>query len=229
MSSTGDRLRGSARDDQVALDGAERAYLLDRLELAAPGMEVVHRLSHFVVDLNVPIFERDNALSVLDRERRVQLGVDHREEGGADADPDGQPQSADDREARVLRQHSRAKLEVNARIVQPTKAARVALMLLRLFNAAEGAPRGQASIRPGHAVCHEVVFEQLEMGNDFARQLRFRPVRTDERQQPVQKTTHGGSVRHAPLGCQVKDGCSLVSIGGAVADRGFLRSSRGAG
>ena len=33
-----DRLGGSARDDQVAPDGAERADLLDRLELAAPDM-----------------------------------------------------------------------------------------------------------------------------------------------------------------------------------------------
>ena len=123
----------------------------------------MHRLLHFVVDLHVPIFERDNALAVLDRQRRVRLGVDQREEGGADADPDRQSQSADDREARVLRQHSRAELDVDSRIVQPAEAARVALMLLGLFDAAKGAAGRQSRFVFGEALGDELVLEQLKM------------------------------------------------------------------
>ena len=42
-------------------------------------------------------------------------------------------------------------------------AARVALVLLGLFDAAEGAPRGQPRFVPGHAFRDKLVFEHLKM------------------------------------------------------------------
>ena len=77
--------------------------------------------------------------------------------------PTARPDAADDRQARILGQHSRAELEVDARIVQPAEATRVALMFLGLLDAAEGAARRQPRLVSGHALGDEPVFEQLQM------------------------------------------------------------------
>ena len=79
----------AAGNDQVAADGAERAELLDRLHLARHDeSRASPAASRCCVD--VPVLERDDAIAALDRQRRVELGVEEREEGGADADADRQ-------------------------------------------------------------------------------------------------------------------------------------------
>ncbi|HVL68750.1 MAG TPA: hypothetical protein VM364_15915 [Vicinamibacterales bacterium] len=123
----------------------------------------MHRPPHLAARVDVPILECHDPLAVLDRERRVEKGIHEREEGRADGDADRQAQTTDQRQRGVLGQHARPELEVHPRVVQPAESARVALVLLGLLDAAEGAPRSQPRFIPGHAFGDELVFEQLKV------------------------------------------------------------------
>jgi hypothetical protein len=123
----------------------------------------VHRPPHLVVRVDVPILECHDALTALDWQRGVEEGIKEREEARANGDADRLARAADQRQRGVLGQHPRAELEVHPRVVQPAKSARVALVLLGLFDAAEGASRSQPRFVSGHAFRDKLVFEQLKM------------------------------------------------------------------
>ena len=89
-------LSRAASKGHVARDGSERANLPDRLHLAPPHHEIVHRPPHLGVRLDVPILECHDALTALDRQRRVEEGIKEREEAGADGDADRQARATDD-------------------------------------------------------------------------------------------------------------------------------------
>ena len=59
----------------------------------------------------------------------------------------------------------------------------VALRLLGLLDAAEGAARGEARFRGRQALADEIVFDLTQVGGHFARQLALGAVGTQERQQ----------------------------------------------
>ena len=107
--------------------------------------------------------------------RGVDVGIEEGEERRADGDADRQSDAADQRQPRILHEHPRAELEVDAPVVQPAEGARVALVFLGLLDAAERAPRGEARVVAGHAFRDELVFEQLQVRRDFARRDQSRP------------------------------------------------------
>src|SRR5687767_10270189 len=80
--------------------------------------------------LDVEILYRNNAITVVQRQRSNDKRADHRERSRADRDRYSQRDTADQRETRVLHQHAQAQPAIERQAVQPVEPARVPHQLL---------------------------------------------------------------------------------------------------
>jgi hypothetical protein len=87
----------------------------------------VQRLALLIVRFDVPVLERDDAVTLVDRERRVHVAIEEREERRGDGDGDRHPHAADERQAGILDQHARAELRVEPRLVEQPEGSGIAL------------------------------------------------------------------------------------------------------
>jgi hypothetical protein len=67
---------------------------------------------------------------------------------------------------------------------KPAERPRIALMLLRLLDPAERAPRREARLVGAHAACEELFLEELQVRVDFTCQLRLRPPAAEQGEEP---------------------------------------------
>jgi hypothetical protein len=140
-----------------------------------------------VVCVRVPVLECDDAIAFVQREWRLLVPVQHREETCADGDGDGHAEGPDHGQPWIFDEHPRAEPGVEPPFVHPRKGARLALPLLGLLDAAKGTPRGEARVLGGHPLREERVFEELQVRVDLAGELGLGAARAHERQQPVEK------------------------------------------
>ena len=110
-----DRLALSRLRDEVALDREERAEVDDRAKLALPHPEVVEQPLVLTVPLRVELPERDNAVTLVQRQRGIEVRVEERVGAGGERDPDGHAEPPDEGEPGGLREHARAESEVERR------------------------------------------------------------------------------------------------------------------
>jgi hypothetical protein len=109
--SDNDRFRLAARRDQIALDRARQPDLVQRLQLL-PRLEVAQQSHLAIAGGGVPVQERHHAIAVGQRQSRVS---DRRHDGkrpGGDRDADGDPEDANDAQARVADQHAPGQHEI---------------------------------------------------------------------------------------------------------------------
>jgi hypothetical protein len=76
----------------------------------------------------------------------------------------------------------------------PISLSHVALALLRLVHASERAPGREARLLGAHALCEELVFEELQVRTDLPREIGFGTAGVEERSQPKQETANRSHV-----------------------------------
>ena len=103
-----DRLGSRVAGDEIAGVRAVRAQVVDRADLAPPCEEVAHDASLGLVRQGVPCLDQDEPLAFGQRNRRRQEFARQVVPARPDADRNGQRQSARERQARVLQQHSQS-------------------------------------------------------------------------------------------------------------------------
>src|SRR5688500_699757 len=94
---------------------------------------------------------------------RVQMRIKERKRCRPERNRDGHGHAADQRQARILDEHPRAQLEVEPRVVQPPERSRIPLMLFRLLDAAECAPRRIARVFRAHALRAKLLLEERKV------------------------------------------------------------------
>ena len=100
-----------AADDQVALDVARHAEVLDGLRVA-PRLEVVEQAQLAIVRRGVPVHERDQAITLGQRQLRAHHHRDDGEGAGGDRDADRHTEHADEAQARIAEQHAPGQREI---------------------------------------------------------------------------------------------------------------------
>ena len=115
--------RGTIVRDQIAAARTERAEVLHGLELLAPHHEVVQRPPLRIAGLvGAVVLDRDDAIALIERKRRVQHRVDDGEGARADRDRDRHADHAHERKAGILREHAQPQLHIEQRHVQENAA-----------------------------------------------------------------------------------------------------------
>ena len=187
-----DRLGNVRARDQIALERSVGAEIRDRPELLAPDCEIVQSLIGRAVRRGVPQPDLDDAIALVEGECRPGHLRREFERGRSRRDCEGHRETADERQARILDEHPRAKLEVHRPACQPSERARVAVVLFRLLDAAEGAPGRVPGVVGAHAPCDESVLEQKEVRLDFARELGLGAAGPDQSDQTLKEAADRG-------------------------------------
>ena len=132
-----DRVRRRIRRHEVVLRVAERAEMLERGEAIAPRAE---RMQDAIVGrsgFRRHVLDGDDAISVRERERRIEEVVDDFERRGADGNRDRHRQTADQRQPAVLDEHAHAEARVERNAIEPIEPARLAPFFLVFLDPAE--------------------------------------------------------------------------------------------
>jgi hypothetical protein len=195
------RQRLAVARDEVALRQPVRPELRDRLQLGAPGGEVVQHARLRAPRGRVPALERHHAVGVGEGEPRGEhlAGELERARGHPDGEREGEP--ADEREPRVLHEHADAELEVEPRDAQPVERAqppRLAGGVLVQLGAPEVEPRLAPRLRRGEAGAHEVRGAQLQVEAELFRHLRL-DVRPPAHPPPQRAAARDQPRDHRPL------------------------------
>ena len=95
---------------------------------------------------DIPVEDADDAVAVLERQRRVHHVVEELHDRRRRRRWRPQREDGDDGESRILHEHPHAKLEIHRPAREPAESARVALVFLRLLDTAERAPCGVARL-----------------------------------------------------------------------------------
>jgi hypothetical protein len=149
-------LRAAARQHERAAVGRVRAEVAQARRASAPESEVAERLALGVAGVpHVRVLDRDDALALVERERRVQDRGQEAEGARADGDGDGHADDRHDREPRVLREHAEREPEVEREAAEPGEAAAVAHLLLVALDAAEGDEGPAARLHRVEALPHQ--------------------------------------------------------------------------
>ena len=174
----------------IAGDVLPGAEALDERQLLAPGAKVVQVAALEGVLLEVAGDDADQPIAAGERQRRPDHAVDELEIGRARAKGDCQRDDRDHRQARRLDEHPHAERQVHRPAGEAAERARVTLQLFGLFDAAERAPRRETRVFTAHALGDEVVFEQLQMAANLAREVRLGLAGTEQRQKPADGAAH---------------------------------------
>src|SRR5262245_1683093 len=105
------------------------------------------RAAAFVAHALVHVGDGHYAIAFIEGKRAVDDCRDSAERHDADRDSDGHADDANDREARIFREHANAKPEVERQSVEPRESTSVAKCLLVLRDTAERDARAAPRLR----------------------------------------------------------------------------------
>ena len=140
-----------------------------------------------ILDRRLP--QHRQPLRLRKRQRLQHRRVHDAEHDGVGADAEGQREDGDGGEAGRGTQRADRVADVLPQLVEPADRTCVALRLLGLLDAAEGAARGEARLLGRQALADEVVFELAQVGRHLAGQLALGAAGTQERQQAHEEAT----------------------------------------
>jgi hypothetical protein len=187
-----DHVWQNAAAEQRTSGLAERAEILNVGDVRPPGCQIVERTPLGRVRRRIPVLHGDDAVALVQRERGVEHAVDDAERAHGDGDRDRHAESADERQARIPDQHAHGEPDVEPPLIEQRERSRVALSFFRLFDlAAERAARGKTCLGGAHAARDEVVFEQLQVRGDLAREVGVGRGAAEGGEQSGDEANHG--------------------------------------
>src|SRR4029079_17867382 len=115
------------------------ANVFDRAQSRTPNCEIVEvRATSVPMPLRRDVLDRHHPIAPVEAKRGTSDSVDCREGECSDGDGDGHPENTDQRQSRILREHTKPELEVERQSTEPRRTASVAQRLAVFLHPAKG-------------------------------------------------------------------------------------------
>ena len=174
-------------------DGPERGHAL-------AVVEEVHRRNEatLLAAACLRVIDPNELAGLLVRKRLEQYGVDGAEDGRRPTDTDGERQDRDGREPGITQQRAHGEPEVAARVVEETRTARVADVLLHALDASEQERALAARFAGAQSTALEQLGVHLRVKPQLLGELALVPAAEDDRAHPLDEVREHAHARSPP-------------------------------